>query len=527
MLKNHNSKIFALIISSFLLHGCVRTLDSISMESGTPFTVEIGSLNPDAIVQSVVGDFKYSLKQIPSDRSLGFGVLIVTVMDGNGSSAEISIPIEIVNTRQPLIELIGDSRVTIGIESIWGEPGIRMQDPVNGITTITGESLIINQFVSGKVENGVVGEYVLTYKAKDALGNISNTLTRTIIIRDLQGPVLSFSPSVIVLEGTPISLDDIDVTDNLDSKENIQMNVIWNGLNPTNPTIGEYTVTIEAIDSSNNKTSLNRNYKVIYTLDGLFLVLDNLASRNEITAITTLLTEYQNYSQLDQTRFQQLRRAFVSKHQVTYLTQYNAIKETQSIESAAQFLRRNSIFFDSTFVNDEMFRLVSSNLNRLSEAKKWDEALLAVDQYRGDLLNIHYERFISITLSSMVRDSNSSNASNHRRLLERYATAIGGIESTNYINNSAVISELVFLQFWNQGVIGEAIRSITSDRVNGYISAVSADELVRSETRKKLVEFHRDELTQPELLNFARSINYQYTTIPNGWYVTYIDSLFS
>lgn len=527
MEKNNNNKILLLIILSIFAYGCVPTLDSISMSPGSSFSVEIGSLNPDAIVQSVVGDFPYYLKEVPSDSSLGLTQLIVTVMDGNGSSAEISIPIEIVNTRQPLIRLIGDSTITLGIESAWDEPGITMHDPVDGLTVIDSESLQSNQFVSGEVKNGVIGDYVLTYKAKDALGNISNIITRTVIIKDLEGPILRFSPSVIILEGTPISFDDINVSDNLDARENIKLSAIWNGLNQSNPSVGEYVVTIEAIDSSNNKTVLNRNYKVIYSLDRLFFELDNLAAINQVSTISSLLIEYQNYDEVDQTRYQQLRRLFVSKHQVVYLNQYNTIKETQSIETASEFLKRNSIFFDNTFVKDEIFRLVSASISRLSEAKEWDEALLLADKYRNDLSNSHYERFITITLSSMVRASNSNNALSHRRSLEKYAAAIGGKESTTFINNSELISELIFLQFWNRGAIGEAVRSITSDRVNAYISANNADNLVRSETRKKLLELQRDEFSRTQLVEFAGSIKYQFTIISNDWYVSYINTLFS
>lgn len=526
MLNNKNYKILLPLLLVILMHGCIQTLDSLTFDQGAPIKVEFGSLNAEEIAQSVVGNFAYSIKGIPSDTSLGITEIRLTVLDGNGSSVNISIPIEIVNTKQPKIQLIGDSVITLPLNATWTDFGISMEDPVNGLTTFNSLELNQKQFVKGTVLFGTPGEYNLTYQASDELGNLSNVIVRTIIIKDFDGPVLEFTPSVTLFEGTPVSLDDIRVSDNIDLLTKDDLNVLWNGLNQLNPMVGEYQVTIQATDSSNNRTEKQRTYIVIYPVERLFVVLDDLARRNQVLRISELLSEYQNYPQIDQSRFLQSRRLFLSKHQSTYLSQYNSIKETQSIENAAAFLKLNSIFFEISFVNDEIFRLVSSNINRLSDEKAWEQALLVADQYRDDLSTNHYERFITITLSSMVRASNSNNAEANRRLLEQYAEAIGGMESTIYVNNSSLISELVFLDLWNKGATREATRSMSSDRDNGYISATLADELVRSEMRKTISSMHRNDSRREQLTNYGSSIIYNFTTIGNNWYFSYINTLF-
>ena len=504
------------------LQGCVQTLDSLAVSTDDVFQVEIGELDPNSIAKAVAGSFSYSIQEVPSDQSLGLKELKLRVMDGNGSSVDIIIPIEIVNTKSQVIRLNGADVITLSINTSWVDPGIQLQDIVNGTISIAAEELVQQGIVSGRVLFNVPGEYVLTYQSTNLSGNVSNRLVRTIRIVDNEAPSLRVSSNLIWYEGTPITLDDIQVSDNYDDLSIEDVTIDWNGLQPSSPQIGTYNVRFRVTDSSNNTTQANRTYTIIYSLDRLFVVLDELVVANDFSQISSLLLEYETHQGSDTSRFLQRRNQFIATHQQAINTRYLQIKQSSDITTAMQYLKSVSVFFEPSFVNEEIYRLVLFELNRYYGNRMYGEALNLIDSYRGEITDSQYNTSIRQTLSYMASATTRTTERQHRDLLTRYERVLGGRLNINYITTLSKIIEMVFMDGWNAKDYQNATIQLQLERDNGFMEERLADRLVQQQTMIILDQmFARGEL-QAEITSFASGIRYTYKTINQRWYIDYI-----
>lgn len=519
-------KIFSSFIFLVLLQGCVQTLDSLSLNPEMTFRVELGELDPNEIAQAVVGDFSYSIKEIPSDNLLGHTELKLTVLDGNGSSVDISIPVEIVNTKSPTLVLNGNSTIYVATNSPWSDPGVTMQDPIDGTTSFTYEQLSQSGFIQGSINLNEPGEYIFTYQTQDTVGNLSNIITRTVVVQDVESPLIQFTPTVVLFEGVPITLEDILVTDNVDKLTYNDLKITWNGLNANNPRVGEYTVFFEAIDSSNNRTIRNRTYKIIYSLDRLFVVLNQLASSSQVDQLNQLMREYEAYPQIDQIQFQQRRQQFITTYEERYLEQYNQLKTNADTFRAMEFLKEMSVFFEPSFVTTEIYRLVATQVSSYQSSRQWEDALSLVDEYQNEITVNQYRNLIRQTISFMSNATTVSNNQVHRRLLNRYADVIGGTRNINFLVNSAKITEMVFLEKWAPRTYNAATMTLIIDRDLGYISDEQADKLVQDNMIRVINQMFDASAGEAIILTFAQEIEYDFITINNKWYESYITNLF-
>lgn len=526
MLRTKFYKILSLLLLVLLLQGCIQTLDSLSLSPEITFKVELGELQPDKIAQAVVGNFSYTLNDVPSDKTLGITKLQLTVFDGNGSSANISIPIEIINTKSPTLSLRGEAVIYLPTNTVWRDPGVNMLDPINGTTVFTYELLKQSGFIQGNINLNLPGEYIFSYQTKDALGNVSNTITRRIIVQDLEGPTIQFTPNIVLFEGVPITLQDIEVNDNIDSLTIDDLTIMWDGLNQSNPQVGVYNVVFSVTDSSNNSSVRSRTYNIIYPIDRLFTVLNHLADTSQISQLKRLMDEYQQYPQIDQTQFLQLRLQFIKTYEQQYLKQYNQYKDNDDIFRAMAYLKEMSVFFEPNFVTNEIYRLVATQVSTYQSARQWEDALSLVDDYKTEITENQYRNLVRQTISFMSNATTESNNQLHRRLLNRYADVIGGRQNINYIVNSAKISELVFLEKWVSPNYNAATMTLIIDRELGYISEKDADKLVQDSMIRNINQLFDATISEAVILAFAQDIEYDFVTLNNNWYESYIANLF-
>lgn len=138
------------------------------------------------------------------------------------------------------IKLKGNKNITLEVNTKYKEPGV--------ITTGTKK----NYKTTGKVNTKKIGKYTLTYKITHLKS--SKKTSRTITVVDKTPPVITLTGSEISLyQNTPYTEPGYTVTDNYD--KNIEA-TITNNIDPKTP--GEYKVIYTAIDSSNNKTTIER-----------------------------------------------------------------------------------------------------------------------------------------------------------------------------------------------------------------------------------------------------------------------------
>ena len=104
---------------------------------------------------------------------------------------------------------------------------------------------------SGNVDTTTVGQYIITYSATDAAGNIGTT-TRTVTVVDTTAPVITLSGSatVNIVKGSTYTDAGATATDNYDTSVTVSSNV--SSTNPDMDVQGTYTITYNASDSSGN-----------------------------------------------------------------------------------------------------------------------------------------------------------------------------------------------------------------------------------------------------------------------------------
>lgn len=98
------------------------------------------------------------------------GTAVITAQTTNGLKATCSITVP--DTIPPVITLTGGSTITINKGSAFIEPGYRAIDNVDG-------DISSKVVVTGSVNTGVIGTYILTYTVSDIAGNTSS-VTRTV-----------------------------------------------------------------------------------------------------------------------------------------------------------------------------------------------------------------------------------------------------------------------------------------------------------------------------------------------------------
>ena len=124
--------------------------------------------------------------------ALGFGdhTLTLTVSDPSGETDSDDVVITVVDTTSPVITLVGDAVVTLECGADYFELGANASDLVDGDVPV---------IITGTVDAGAPGDYVIRYNATDATGNAAVEATRTVRVVDTTAPVLSVGAAPLVL----------------------------------------------------------------------------------------------------------------------------------------------------------------------------------------------------------------------------------------------------------------------------------------------------------------------------------------
>ena len=146
----------------------------------------------------------------------------------------------------PTLTLNGDSRMSVEVGTPFADPGVTAVDEA-------GVDLSAAVVVSGDTVNtSKLGTYILNYDVTDAWGNKAKTVTRTVVVRekDTQPPViiLKGAPTIRISQNGKWEDPGVIVTDNADT----EIPVTVGGDTVDTKTLGEYTITYDAADSSGN-----------------------------------------------------------------------------------------------------------------------------------------------------------------------------------------------------------------------------------------------------------------------------------
>ncbi len=163
-------------------------------------------------------------------------------------------PMPVVNP--PTITLDGLNPYILETGTAYVEPGAIADDPEEG--TLTDKIIY-----AGQVNSNLLGNYYLQYSVTDSDSN-TTTVEREVRVVATTAPTISPTGNTIVtLEvGTTYSDQGATATDNYDPA----VNVVVGGDNVDTTTVGTYTVTYNASDSSGNAaTQVTRTVNVVDT----------------------------------------------------------------------------------------------------------------------------------------------------------------------------------------------------------------------------------------------------------------------
>lgn len=149
------------------------------------------------------------------------------------------------DTTAPIITLNGDNPLSISLGSNYVDPGYSANDDRDG--DVSGQVLI-----SGNVDTTTAGTYYKYYDVTDAVGNVAEQKTRTVIVEpDTTAPVITLTgsnPLTVYRDGAFLdpgysALDDVD--------GDITSDVIVTGTIDTS-VIGSYELSYNVIDAAGN-----------------------------------------------------------------------------------------------------------------------------------------------------------------------------------------------------------------------------------------------------------------------------------
>ncbi len=178
----------------------------------------------------------------------GSYVVIYTVQDSTGNSAQTSVVVTVEDNTPPAINIIGNAALSIEFGSTYVDSGATASDIVDG--NISTKLTIVNG-----VDTATLGAQSVEYSVLDRAGN-STQLARTVTVVDTTPPTLSLSSNSITLvkganyiQPTITAVDAVDgVFDSTSSK------IVITGIVDSNQ-VGVYTVMMVATDAAGNASA--------------------------------------------------------------------------------------------------------------------------------------------------------------------------------------------------------------------------------------------------------------------------------
>jgi TolA-binding protein len=186
----------------------------------------------------------------PTVFPLGTNIVTFSATDAAGNTGQAQAMVTVADQAVPVIQLTGNSPMSIDDGAVFIDPGATASDNVDGDI-----SNLIQ--VTGVVNNTTPGTYTLNYNVSDIAGNAATQVTRSVIVRDITSPVV-VAPSNISINVTDSNglaktdatiaafLNSATATDDVDSALQVTNNA------PTTFPVGTTTITFSATDNAAN-----------------------------------------------------------------------------------------------------------------------------------------------------------------------------------------------------------------------------------------------------------------------------------
>ena len=255
----YRNMVFILLVLVFVSPaGADTTPPIITLNGDNPTIVEVGT--PYSEAGATVTDDNDTGLSAEITGTVNTGVvgsytLTYNAVDSSGNAADpVTRTVNVVDTYAPVITLNGNNPTTVEVGTSYSEAGATVTDNYD-----TG--LIAT--ISGTVNTGLVGSYMLTYNAVDSSGNNAVPVIRTVNVVDTTAPVITLNGNnpTTVEAGTSYFETGATVTDNYDTGLIATISGTVN-----TGVVGSYTLTYNAVDlSGNNAVPVTRTANVVDT----------------------------------------------------------------------------------------------------------------------------------------------------------------------------------------------------------------------------------------------------------------------
>ncbi|HET9326019.1 MAG TPA: immunoglobulin-like domain-containing protein [Candidatus Eisenbacteria bacterium] len=237
------------------------TTDPVLALNGTsPVTVECHTSFSDAGATAsdlCAGDLSGAIQVsgLVDVNTPGAYTLIYSVNDGHGNSAALSRTVNVVDTIDPILTLIGATEVTVECHATFSDPGATASD------LCAGDLSNVIQ-VAGLVDVNTPGRYALVYQVSDGFN--SSSVSRTVNVVDTTDPVLALNGTSPVTVECHASFTDPGATASDLCAGDLSSAIQISGSVDVN-TVGTYTLSYSVSDGHGNSSSMSRTVNVLDT----------------------------------------------------------------------------------------------------------------------------------------------------------------------------------------------------------------------------------------------------------------------
>ena len=178
---------------------------------------------------------------------VGSYTLTYNVSDSsNNQATPVSRVVNVEDNIKPVITLLGNTTVTVEVDTNFTDPGAVATDNYDNDSSLTGSIS-----VSGSIDISNLGTYLLTYSVSDSSGNAANTVERTVQVVDTTEPIISLNGNSSINHTYQTAFVDpgATVTDNYDT--NLSSLIVVSGSVNEN-SLGTYNLLYDVSDSSGN-----------------------------------------------------------------------------------------------------------------------------------------------------------------------------------------------------------------------------------------------------------------------------------
>ncbi|MES2007150.1 MAG: immunoglobulin-like domain-containing protein [Patescibacteria group bacterium] len=198
----------------------------------------------------------------------------------NSNIATVSITVNPVNDL-PVITLIGANPQSVNFGDVYPELGAKANDVEDGANiTVTN--------ITGTVNTSLVGSYTMTYNFTDTNGGVATAVTRTVVVSDINAPVVTVTPATQTIEatgptGAPASytvsaIDDVDgdisgsATCSIASGATFPLGVTTINCSATDSSllVGSGSATVTVVDTTVPVITLTGSATVTLTVGGTY-----------------------------------------------------------------------------------------------------------------------------------------------------------------------------------------------------------------------------------------------------------------